>query len=279
MIPIKKRRSMVDTNSLKLSISKQCIFLGISRSSWYYEPIKTSQLNLDLMRIIDEHYLEHSYKGARRMHVHLTKDLGYKVSRNRIDRLYYDIMGLRAIFPGPHTSKRRKEHKVYPYLLRELKITSVNQVWSTDITYLPMPVGYMYLTAIIDIYSRYVVNWSISNTMDAQWCAECFLDAIKEHGKPEIINTDQGSQYTSEEFTTAVLSNEVKLSMDGKGRATDNAFIESLWKLVKYEDVYPNLYDTGVKLYQGIEKYFFKYNYKRRHSSIDDSFPYQIYYN
>ena len=165
------------------------------------------------------------------MHVWLTKDKGYQVSRNRIERLYYQVMGLRAVMPGRHTSRRCKAHKVYPYLLRNLTIEGPNQVWATDITYIPMQKGYMYMVAIIDLYSRYVVNWSISNSMDAEWCQQTLEEAIEQHGQPEIINTDQGSQFTSEVFSGYVLSRGIRLSMDGKGRAIDNAFIERLWSL------------------------------------------------
>ena len=230
------------------------------------------------MSLMDKHYLEHPYKGGRRMYVYLTKDLGYKISINRVSRLYYKIMGLRAIFPGPHTSKRGKDHKVYPYLLRGLKILHPNHVWATDITYIPMPNGYMYLMAFIDLFSRYVVHWSLSNTMDANWCANNFLEAIEMGVQPEIVNTDQGSQFTSNDFTGAVLNNKVKLSMDGKGRATDNAFIESLWKLVKYEDVYLNAYAEVPQLYKGLRSYFHEYNTSRRHSSIDNKYPIQLYF-
>lgn len=279
MTPLTARRIMVDRNLSRPSIVKQCELLGISRSGLYYEPAHTSELNLELMRAIDEHYLKYPFKGAPRMHTYLTKDLGYSVSRNRVDRLYYEIMGLRAIFPGPHTSKRRKDNKVYPYLLRGLKIERPNQVWATDITFIPMPVGYMYLIAIIDLFSRYVVNWSLSNTMDAQWCADCFVEAVWEHDKPGIQNTDQGSQFTSDEFTGAVLGKQVKLSMDGKGRATDNAFIESLWKLVKYEHVYLFPHKSTLELYNGLKYYFDYYNTNRRHSSIGNKYPVELYYN
>jgi putative transposase len=229
------------------------------------------------MRLIDEHYLEYPFKGSRRMYVYLKEDLGIEVSQNRIDRLYYDIMGLRSILPGPHTSKRCKDHPVYPYLLRDLKIVGSNQVWATDITYIPMPKGFMYLMAIIDLYSRCVVYWSLSNTMDATWCAQTLKEAIELHGKPEIINTDQGSQFTSEDFTKVVLSNEIRLSMDGKGRATDNAFIERLWRSVKYEHVYIYAYETANELYEGLAGYMKYYNEKRRHSSIDNNYPQKVY--
>ena len=271
------RRGLVDASSKKLSISQQCLLLSLPRSSYYYVPATESSLNLELMALIDKHYLEHPYKGGRRMYVYLTKDLGYSISLNRVNRLYYKVMGLRAIFPGPHTSKRGKNDRIYPYLLRGLAIVSPNQVWATDITYIPMPNGYLYLMAIIDLFSRYVVHWSLSNTMDANWCANNFLEAIENKVRPQIINTDQGSQFTSKEFTEAVLGNGVKLSMDGKGRATDNAFIESLWKLVKYEHVYLYAHQTAPLLYKGLKKYFYEYNTSRRHSSIEDKYPIELY--
>ena len=192
------------------------------------------------MRLMDEHYLDHPYKGANRMHIWLTRDKGYQVSKNRIERLYYKVMGLQAVMPGKHTSRRNKAHKVYPYLLCNLTVERPKQVWAMDITYIPMKKGFMYLTAIIDLYSRYIVNWSVSNSMDADWCTEVVQEAVEQHGKPEIINTDQGSQFTSEKFTTYVLSNNIKLSMDGKGRAIDNVFIERFWRDVKYEKIYLN---------------------------------------
>ena len=177
-------------------------------------------------------------------------------------------MGLRAIMPGRHTSKRNQAHKTYPYLLRNLKVTSPNQVWATDITYIPMEKGFMYLTAIIDLYSRAVLNWSVSNVMDAQWCAEVLQETINLHGVPKIVNTDQGRQYTSEAFVNTVLSNGIKLSMDGKGRAIDNVFIERLWRRVKYESVYLNPPKSGVDLYHQMHYYFTFYNTKRRHQGI-----------
>lgn len=264
---------MINKGHTKLSITKQCELLEISRSGLYYKPCSESALNLELMRLIDEHYLEHPEKGARRMHVWLTKDLGYSVSLNRVERLYYHKMALRSLLPGPHTSKRCNKHKIYPYLLRGLNITKANQVWATDITYIPMAHGFMYLIAVIDLYSRYTVHWSISNSMEAQWCTDFIKEAFEKHGTPEILNTDQGAQFTSKEFTEAVLSAEVKISMDGKGRATDNAFIERLWRSVKYEKIYLTPPENGLDLYQKLDDYFFYYNNQRRHSSINDEVP------
>jgi len=274
---LSEKRSMIDKSDPNLSVSKQCEILGLNRTGIYYQPRKESDLNLELMRKMDEHYLEHSFKGARRMHVWLTLDLGYQVSLNRVSRLYYNVMGLRAIAPGPHTSKRHKKHEVYPYLLRELSIERKNQVWSTDITYIPMIGGFMYLTAVIDVHTRYVLNWALSNTMEAEWCQKLIEEAIEKHGAPEILNTDQGSQYTSDVFSKYVLSTGAKLSMDGKGRATDNAFIERLWRTVKYENIYMNEYRDGNDLYIGLSQFFENYNNKRRHSAIENKRPVDLF--
>ena len=229
------------------------------------------------MRLIDEHYLEHPYKGATRMHTWLTLDKGYKVSRNRIDRLYYKVMGLQAVLPGPHTSKRCKEHAVYPYLLRDLEIVRPNQVWATDITYIPMVKGFMYLVAVIDVFSRKILSWSLSNTMEAQWCKEVVEQAIAQYGKPDIFNTDQGAQFTSEVFSQYIVGQGIRLSMDGKGRATDNAFIERFWRSLKYEHIYLNPKQDAIALFKGIEEYMTWYNEVRRHSSLDDRRPNEVY--
>jgi putative transposase len=211
------------------------------------------------------------------MPVWLTKDKGYKVSKNLIERLYYQVMGLRANLPGRHTSRRCKEHKTYPYLLKNLTIERPNQVWATDITYIPLKKGYMYLVAIIDLHSRYVLNPSISNSMDAQWCKQALQEAIEVYGTPEILNTDQGSQLTAEEFANYVLGQGIRLSMDGKGRATDNAFIGRLWRNVKYEKIYLNPPTDGMDLYLLLAEYFHYYNHQRRHRSIDYKITAEIF--
>jgi putative transposase len=276
MKPLSERRSLIVSRP-KLSIRKQCCILGIHRSGLYYENRGERAENLELMRLMDEHYYDHPYKGAPRMHTWLVKDKGFQVSRNRVDRLYYKVMGLRAIAPGPHTSKRCKDHAVFPYLLRDLEVLQPNQVWATGITYVPLPGGFMYLTAVIDLYSRYVLHWSISNTMEASWCKEMIAEAIRMHGKPSIINTDQGSQYTSTIFSEFVLGQSIKLSMDGKGRATDNAFIERLWRTVKYENIRFKEYRNGLDLYTGLKDYFTEYNEIRRHTSIEDQRPKEVF--
>ena len=279
MKPLSERKAMIDKANGALSIARQCGLLVINRSSYYYKPRSASTLNLELMRLMDEHYLAHPEKGAGRMHTWLTKDMGFVVSRNRIDRLYYKTMGLRSLLPGPHTSKRCKQHAVYPYLLRDLDVKHANQVWATDITYIPMGKGFMYLMAIIDLHSRYVLNWSVSNSMEAEWCAEVFEETTQIYGNPDIINTDQGSQFTSEVFTNAVLSKGTKLSMDGKGRATDNAFIERLWRSVKYEKIYLHPPKSGQHLTSLLGTYFNYYNNERRHSAIDDQRPTDVFFS
>ena len=267
----------IQKNHPQLSISHQCSLLGINRSTFYYTPVAEEALNLELMRLMDEHYLLHPYKGVPRMYVWLTRDKGYQINIKRIERLYYDLMGLRAIVPGPHTSKRHPEHAVYPYLLRNLEITNPNQVWATDITYIPMLHGYLYLMAVIDVHSRFILSWDISNTMDATWCASVVQNSIVHWGIPQIINTDQGSQFTAAEFTATVLDNGIKLSMDGKGRAIDNIFIERFWRTIKYEHVYLNPTNDGQQLFKGIHTYMNYYNMERRHESLNYCTPYSQY--
>lgn len=269
---------MISKGHPKLSISAQCRLLSVCRSGLYYEPAGECELNEELMRLMDEHYMKYPFKGARRMHTWLTMDKGYDISMNRIERLYYHVMGLRAVMPGPHTSKRRKDHAVFPYLLRGLEIVEPNQAQGVDITYIPMRKGFMYLLAFIDLYSRFVPYWSLSNCMDGIWAADSLKENIQVNGRPQIINTDQGSQFTSNEFTGAVLSNNIRLSMDGKGRAIDNVFIERLWRSVKYECIYLNPPENGGDLYKQLEEYFHFYNYERRHQGIDNGIPAELYY-
>ena len=275
---MKERRLMVDRSDLSLSIRRQSEILGLHRSGLYYKPVGESMLNLELMRLIDEHYLEHPYKGARRMHVWLKYDMQYEVSQNRIERLYYKVMCLRSLLPGPHTSKRNKKHKIFPYLLSGLKVDHSNQVWQTDITYIPIAKGFMYLTAVIDVHSRYILSWNLTNTMDAEMCRDVVSEAVIIHGVPEIINTDQGSQYTSNVFTDYISRlYETKLSMDGKGRATDNAFIERFWRSIKYEYIYLNPTSNVLELYRGIEGYIKYYNDQLRQRNLDNRTPSQVY--
>ncbi len=235
---VQQRRSHVDKAHV-LSIVKQSELLSIHRSGLYYKPVGETVLNLELMRLIDQQYMKYPFLGVPRMTAWLRKDKGYKINKKRVERLYR-LMGISAIGPKPNTSKRGKGsgHRVYPYLLRSLDITHANQVWATDITYVPIQSGYLYLCAIIDVYSRYVLGWSLSNTMTSAWCKDVLQEAVSQHGKPQILNTDQGSQFTANEFSSWVSEQDIRLSMDGKGRAIDNIFIERLWRSVKYEQIY-----------------------------------------
>ena len=261
---------MIEPNHEQLSIRRQCALLGLNRASLYYQPVPESEENLHLMRLIDEQYLETPFYGSRRMAAWLAGQ-GYHVNRKRVQRLMR-LMGIEAVYPRPHTSQRDGSHKVYPYLLRDLAIVRPNQVWSTDITYIPMPRGYMYLVAIIDWYSRYVLSWQLSNTMDVGFCLDALEEALK-FGKPTIFNSDQGSQFTSLEFTGRLEAEEIAISMDGKGRALDNIFVERLWRSVKYEDIYLKAYENAVELYAGLTQYFQLYNNHRPHQSLEYRTP------
>lgn len=248
---------MVRKGHAKLSISAQCRLLSLHRSGLYYRPRGETALNLELMRLMDEHYLHHSEKGAIRMYTWLIRNKGYQISKNRIERLYYQVMGLRAMLPGRHTSKKSPErNKVYPNLLYKLDISRPNQVWAVDSTYIPMREGYMYLMAIIDLFGRSVVHWNISNSMDALWCTKTLQEAIELHGKPEIIHIDRASQYTSEVFTKAVLQWEIKLSVDAKRSITKHVFVKGLWKSVKYDTIYPHPSNDGLELFLQLKAYF-----------------------
>jgi putative transposase len=228
------------------------------------------------MKFIDTFFLESPFTGTRKMVRYLERMLGQTVNRKRIQRLYR-LMGLHTLRPKPKTTVPGEGHKIYPYLLRGLVIDKPNQVWAADITYIPMRRGFLYLVAIIDLHSRYVINWSLSNTMDAEWCAEMLREAIASQGCPQIFNTDQGSQFTSEVFTGVLLEHHIQISMDGKGRATDNIFIERLWRSLKYEYIYLNPCNDGVELYAGLSRYFEFYNHKRVHQSLDYGVPVEVF--
>lgn len=274
----KERKALVKRDS-GLSVVRQCELLDIHRSGVYYEPRGESELNMELMRLIDEKNLLHPWLGVPRITTWLRKDMGYKINKKRIERLFR-LMGLSATGPNPNTSKRGKGelHRIYKYLLKNLDIERPGQVWATDITYIPIQGGYLYLCAIIDLYSRYVVGWSLSNTMTSEWCRKTLDTAIEGHGAPEILNTDQGSQFTAREFTDFVTKEkQIRLSMDGKGRALDNIFVERLWRSVKYEHVYLYPADDGLQCYRGLEEYFGYYNDQRRHQSLRDETPSTIY--
>ena len=232
-------------------------------------------LNLTLMRLIDEQYMRHPEYGSPRMTDWLQLQ-GYQVNPKRVCRLMRQ-MGLQAVTPGPHTSKPAPGHVIYPYLLRNLEIERINQVWSTDITYIPMQKGFMYLTAVMDWHSCFVLAWELSNSLESTFCVSALEQALI-YGIPEIFNTDQGSQFTSQEFIDLLLDHEIAISMDGRGRALDNAFIERLWWTVKYENIYPMCYCDGATLYRGLKKYFHYYNEERPHSAIDKKTPAEVYF-
>lgn len=266
---------MVDANNQKISVSKQCKLLSISRSSYYHICTGENESNLNLMKIIDREYLEYPFMGSRQMQRHLAR-MGYCLSRKRIIRLMRK-MGLVAIYPKPKTSVKDVSHKIYPYLLRNLEINQPNQVWSSDITYIPMKKGFMYLTAVKDWFSKKILSWRLSNTMDTVFCVEALHEAIAKYGIPDIFNTDQGSQYTSAEFTDVLKSHGIKISMDGKGRWVDNVFIERLWRSLKYECIYLQEFDSVVQLKNAIQNWVHFYNNIRPHSVFGGKTPNEVY--
>jgi putative transposase len=268
------KRLWVDPEDAVLSVSRQCDLLGLGRSSYYYEPATEALENLELMELIDREYTDHPFYGTRRMTAWL-QSKGHCVNRKRVQRLMR-LMGLEAVYPKPNLSMGGAGHKVYPYLLRDVKIDRVNQVWSTDITYIPMPKGFMYLTAVIDWYSRYVLSWRLSNTLDVGFCIEALEEALSK-GCPEVFNTDQGVQFTSASFTSKVEAAGAKMSMDGKGRCLDNVFVERLWWSVKYEEVYLWRHETVQLLATGLGRYFPFYNHERPHQSLDNRRPAEVY--
>jgi putative transposase len=267
--------ALIDKNMDGLSIGRQCELLTLSRSSYYYQPSQETAENLLLMRKIDELHMEHPYYGVLRMQAELTT-VEDPLNEKRIRRLMRK-MGIETLYAKPNTSKPCLWNKRFPYLLRGLEINHPNQVWSTDITYIPMKNGFMYLCAIIDWYSKRILAWKLSNTLDVSFCIDCLEEAIGNHGNPEILNTDQGSQFTSEAFIEKVLGNDIGFSMDGKGRATDNVCIERFWRSIKYEKIYLYGYDNTVDLFCGITAYMDFYNNRRKHQSLDYKTPSCVY--
>ena len=257
-----------------MSVRQQCEVLGLNRSSYYYEPAGETAENLRLMRRIDEEYTAQPFLGSRRLTAWLNRD-GEAVNRKRVQRLMR-LMGLEAIYPKPRLSAAGRGHRIYPYLLRGVDIERSDQVWSTDITYIPLLHGFMYLAAIIDWYSRFVLAWRLSNTLDGSFCLE-MLDEALSRGRPEVFNSDQGVQFTAEAFTGRLQSAEVAVSMDGRGRCLDNVFVERLWRTVKYEDVYLRGYALVPELEQGLKCYFGFYNHERLHQSLDYRTPASVY--
>ncbi len=267
---------MVEPGHLRLSLVRQCQLLAISRSGVYYTPIGESEQNLQLMRLIDEQFMETPFYGSRLMRAHLRR-LGHGIGRKRIRRLMRK-MGLEPVFQKPNTSAPHPEHKIYPYLLKGLEINEPNKVWSSDITYIPMRRGFLYLVAIVDWYSRKILSWRLSNSLDADFCVAALEEALARFPKPEIFNTDQGCQFTSSEFTEVLTKAGVSISMDGRGRWRDNIIIERLWRSLKYESVYLHAYESGSEARRGIGAWIELYNRRRPHSSLDDCTPHEAYW-
>jgi putative transposase len=260
----------------KLSVRRQCVLLGLHRSGVCREPATESEATLDLMRWMDEHFTRCPYDGSRKMVAYLGRD-GHRVNRKRVQRLMR-VMGLETLYCKPNLSRAHAEHVKYPYLLRGMVITRPDHVWSTDITYIRMRRGFMYLTAVLDWYSRYVLSWRLSNTLDNGFCLEALGDALR-GATPVIFNTDQGVQFTSRAFTQVLKDKQIQISMDGKGRALDNVFVERLWRTVKYEEVYLKEYESVRELEEGLGAYFSFYNDERLHQALDYRTPKEVYCN
>ena len=268
---------MIDPAHQNLSVLRQCRLLNINRSTYYYKKRPIKPIDLKLMELIDRQYLKTPTWGSRSMRNHLRR-LGYKVNRKRVQRLMR-LMGLEAIYPKRKTSRPHPDHKIYPYLLRNLKIDRPNQVWAADITYIPMSRGFMYLVAVMDWQSRKVLSWRLSNTLDTDFCVEALEDAINQFGSPDIFNTDQGAQFTSRAFTDVLKKHDIKISMDGRGRVQDNIFIERLWWTVKYHYLYLHTFDNGTQLRNGLNEWFRHYNEERSHQALDNLTPNEVYFD
>jgi putative transposase len=262
---MKQRLELVAVKNKDLSIRKQCDLLCIPRSSLYYAPVPEKPENIKMMNIMDKHLCMHPTEGVESM-VYFLREKGYPVGPKRIRRLF-KLMGRQTIYRRKNLTKQGLKAFIKPYLLRNLEITHANQVWCTDITYIPMAKGFMYMTAIIDVYSRKILSWSISNSMTKQWCLSVLQEAIDKYGKPMIVNSDQGSQYTSAMWTHYLEQEGIQISMDGKGRATDNIWIERFWKSLKYDYIYLNPADNGLELFEGVQNHISYYNQKIHHST------------
>ena len=265
---------LVERAHPEISIRRQCELLGVSRASWYYQPVEESEENQRLMRLLDEQYTRTPFYGSRRMAAWLQTQ-GWEANRKRVSRLM-QVMGIEAIYPKPNLSQPAPGHKIYPYLLRGVAIERVNQVWSTDITYIRMAHGFLYLVAVMDWFSRFVLSWSLSLTLELDFCVEALQRALR-RGRPEIFNTDQGPQFTSDQFTGELEQRHIAVSMDGRGRCLDNIFVERLWRSLKYEEVYLKDYAQVAEARAGIERYFRFYNHQRLHSSLGYRTPAAIY--
>ncbi len=271
---IAQKREAVDPMHPELSVAEQCRMLRLNRSTYYYSPNMEGKANLQLMHLMDKQHMETPYYGYRSMWQMLHRR-GYQVNLKRVRRLWR-LTGLTAVYPKPRTSRRNRQHRIYTYLLKNLPIVRPNQVWCSDITYIPIRRGWLYLVAVMDWYSRKVLSWRISNCMDSQFCVEALESAIARYGRPEIFNTDQGSQFTSTAFTQVLRNHHVQISMDGRGSYFDNIFIERLWRSVKYQYVYLNLPETGSELRNGLRAFFTEYN-SRWHQSLGRMSPNESY--
>ena len=272
------RKKMINSIDKELSITMQCKILGINRSILYYKPIPfMDRINPDVISQIIEIYEHFPFYGVRRTYHELLRR-GYPVGRDRISKVKKEL-NLRTFYPAPKTTFRNKKHKTHPYLLKGFEITASNQVWATDITYIPLKVGFAYLVSIIDLHSRKILSWCLSNSLDKSFCIDILNEAIERYGIPEIFNSDQGSQFTSDEFTQILISKGIKISMDSKGRALDNVYIERFWRTLKQEDIYLNRYETMPEAKIGINKFIYFYNTQRIHSSLEYKTPDEIYYN
>jgi putative transposase len=275
-LPVIEKRQWIKDGHKQLSVAAQCDLVGLARSSYYYRPIPCSPEDLLLMRLVDELYTARPHRGSRSITGILRRE-GRKVTRKRIQGIMREL-GLAGQQPGPNTSKSHPEQIRFPYLLREFDIVSPMQVWSADITYIRLPDGFVYLTAVIDWFSRLVLAHRLSNSLESTFCTEAFEEAIGRHGRPEIFNTDQGVQFSSAEFVNAVLNRGIRFSMDGRGRALDNVFVERLWRSVKYEDVYLHDYQNVREARTSLGKYFQFYNTERLHQSLEYKTPYEVHY-
>lgn len=273
---VEAKKNIIDSNNADLSVSRQCQLINLSRSSYYFKHKELEQEDYNIMHKIDEIFTEHPYYGTRRM-VHVLKEEGYNLGRKKI-RKYYQIMGLEAIYPKMNLSKRNQAHKVYPYLLKDFPITHANQVYSSDITYIRMRQGFVYLVAIIDWYSRYVLSWKLSISLESDFCVEALNEALIRYGKPKIFNTDQGVQYTSKAFTEVLHHHEVAISMDGRGRALDNIFIERFWRSLKQEKIYRIDLETVREAKIAVSEYIKFYNTQRLHQSLGYKTPESVHF-
>jgi len=271
-----ERKAMLEQFDRDLSMRKQCVLLGISWSGLYYQKRPEPAYNIELMHLIDKEFTEHPHMGVEGMLWYLRRDMNKRCGPKRIRRLMRK-MGLMPVYPKPNTSMPDKQHKIYPYLLSEVVIERPNQVWSTDITYIRLRHGFAYLVAIIDWYSRSVLSWQLSNTMDSSFCCEALDEALRLYGNPDIFNSDQGCQFTSEVFTSRLKAKEISISMDSRGRAFDNIFVERLWRTVKYQNVYIKGYETMHQAEEGLREYFHYYNHGRLHQSLGYQRPWDVY--